>query len=121
MKSKSQRARDLRAQGMRYADIAREVDLSPQAVRKACKRKSRAEEDARRKGLPSWKRGQENTHNVIQPFQARDTTPKGYCMAWIVEDGRARRCGKLCKNQLCEEHAHTTRPLGSPLGRRDWL
>ena len=93
MKTKSDKARDLQAKGMRMCDIARRLKMSPQAVRRACGRKSRAEEDERRKGLPSSKRGQDNTHNVIQPFQVKHKPPIGTCVAWVVEDGKAKQCG----------------------------
>ena len=91
-------------------------------IRQALKRNSPEDEGKRRRLQAEATEGRlnEHTHNVVKTWQRR-SEPSGSCMAWVVKYGKAMRCNKPCKGQLCDEHAHTTRPLGSPLGRRDWL
>ena len=124
--NKSELARRLRARGIGIAAICRDLEMTVTNVRKAIERKSpedtRALQKAATRSLKAKPRAPQkhlHTHQVIEPFKAKPA-PQGYCMAWIVENGRARRCGKLCKRQLCDECSHTTLPIAAPRGRRDY-
>jgi predicted transcriptional regulator len=57
-------------------------------------------------------------HNPYSTWQARHKPPIGKCVAWVVEDGKAKQCGKHAKRQLCSDCAHKTLPVGNTLGRR---
>lgn len=119
--TKAERARQLHHRGISVAAISRRLDMEPTNVRKALKRNSPQDENRSRRKYENEPQGRlnEHMHNVVKTWQRRPE-PQGYCMAWVVEDGRAHRCGALCKGQLCDEHAHTTLPIASPLGRRDY-
>lgn len=59
-----------------------------------------------------------NSHNVFQPFKRKDKSPRGRCVRWVIENGKAEQCGKRCKGQACDEHQHMTRPVYDSLRRR---
>jgi hypothetical protein len=92
-------------------EIAVELQMEPTNVRKSLQRLSSSERNRQNKQQKGM-----HTHNLIEPWKKREAV-RGECLAWAVVDGEAIQCGVPCKGQLCEEHAHTTRPIINPLGR----
>lgn len=113
IKSKAERARELYVQGVTVVAISQRLDMEPTNVRKALKRNSPQDEGKRRKAEGKG----EHLHNFVKTWQ-RKAPVRGVCVAWTVEDGKARQCGKPAKRQLCNECQHKTLPVGNSLGRR---
>lgn len=124
MISKSEMARRLHVRGISVDAIAHDLDMTRVNVRKAISRPDPEQSRIERKKITARRRLTEgpatkgaHTHQLIQPFK-RKPAHRGSCVAWTVRDGGAQQCGKACKGQLCDEHAHTTLPAGNTLGRR---
>lgn len=120
--NKSELARTLRRRGISMAAISRDLGMTMTNVRKALSRPN--PDDAReiRKAATRARKAKEapapkgaHTHQFVVKWTPKTLAPKGRCMAWIVEDGKAVRCGEPCTGQRCDEHKHTTLPLTNSL------
>lgn len=121
MKTKAERARELYVRGVTVVEISQRLNMEPTNVRKALKRNSPQDEGKRRKAYGAGVIGGkgEHLHNFVKTWE-RSLPPRGSCVAWVVEDGKARQCGKPAKRQLCEDCAHKTRTLEAPLSKGVW-
>lgn len=120
--TKSEMARRLKKRGMSVAAICSTLGMSSGFAHAALSRISREESAALKKAATralqeKLKGNQPSAHVKVEKFTPTEP-PRGRCVAWTVTDGQAKQCGTACKGQLCPEHAHTTIPVVSPLGRR---
>ena len=125
MKSKAEQIRTLWREGVSIRRIARRLVVKEKYVYEALrqgalqdKRMAARAEMRKSVALPELGEPVGNIHNHYSTWEARHKPPIGTCVAWVVEDGKARQCGKPAKRQLCPDCQHKTLPMANSLGRR---
>lgn len=120
MKTKTEIAQELWKNGSSIQAIAKLMNATTKQVHHLLRHAPamRANQHRRKsQALPELSGHIGHLHNPYSTWESKHKPPLGSCVAWVVEDGKARQCGKPAKRQLCGGCAHKTRTLEAPLSK----
>jgi hypothetical protein len=121
MKSKTQIIFSLWKNGSSIQEISKLLDVPTKHVYNAIRTApdvKHAQKRRKSQKLPELVQPIGHLHNPYSKWEAKHKPPIGKCVAWVVENGKAKQCGKPAKRQLCSDCQHKTLPVGNTLGRR---